>query len=143
MALICDTGALFALYDADDAHHQTVRSVLESDPGPYYVPVVLLAEVDYLFTVRLGVQAALDFLESCEAGVFTLVPFSSEDLHRARQLMKQYRDLRVGLADASVVATAERLGIPRVLTVDERHFRTIIPQGLGYFQILPADRTSS
>jgi predicted nucleic acid-binding protein len=143
MALICDTGPLYALYDADDAHHQTVRSVVESEPGPLYVPVVLLAELDYLLTTRLGVQAALDFLEGCETGAFTLVPFSNEDVQRVRELIKQYRDLRLGLADASVVATAERLGIPYVLTVDERHFRAITPKGMAHLHILPSDRMPS
>lgn len=141
MALICDTGPLYALYDADDAHHQAVRSVVESEVGPLYVPVVLLAEVDYLLTTRLGIQAALDFLESCEAGAFTLVPFSDDDLRRGRELICQYYALRLGIADASVVATAERLGIPRLLTLDQRHFRAVMPRGLKPFVILPSDRT--
>ena len=46
-------------------------------------------------------------------------------------LIRQYRDLGLGLADASVVATAERLGRPRLLTVDERHFRAIQPLRIG------------
>lgn len=140
MALICDTGPLYALYDADDAHHEAVRAVIDSEPGPLLVPVVLLAEVDYLLTTRLGIEAALDFLESCEIGAFTLVPFLAEDLRRGRELIAQYRALRLGIADATVVATSERLDIRRLLTIDERHFRAITPRGLGHFEILPADR---
>ena len=54
--------------------------------------------------------------------------------------MVQYRDLPLGLADATVVATAERMNIQRVFTVDQRHFRAIQPRGLNHFIILPADR---
>ena len=31
MALICDTGGVYALYDADDAHHAAVRAVVETE----------------------------------------------------------------------------------------------------------------
>jgi len=61
-------------------------------------------------------------------------------LLRCRELILQYRDLPLGLADATVVATAERLKIRRIFTVDERHFRAIQPRGLGHFILLPADR---
>jgi predicted nucleic acid-binding protein len=100
----------------------------------------LLAEIDYLLTVRLGVDAALDFLESVEQGAFVLITPSAADLTRCRELVAQYRDLKLGLADASVVATAERMKIARLFTVDERHFRAVQPRGLSHFVLLPADR---
>ena len=72
MALICDTGGIYALYDADDIHHIAVRAVVEAEAGPLYLPSILLAELDSLLTTRLGPDAELDFLEglseraSCE-----------------------------------------------------------------------------
>ncbi len=140
MALICDTGAIYALYDADDIHHVSAKAVVETEAGPLFLPLVLLAEIDYLLTSRLGTDAALDFLESVDAGSFTLIVPSTEDLARCRELIRQYRDLPLGLADATVVATAECLKIQRVFTVDERHFRAIQPRGLGHFILLPADK---
>ena len=139
MAVICDTGAIYALYDADDRHHAAARSVVETEVGPLYLPLILLAEIDYLLTTRLGTDAAVDFLEGIESGAFLLVSPTSEDLTRCRELILQYRGLSLGLADATVVATAERLNIWRVFTVDERHFRAVQPRGLGHFIILPAD----
>ena len=143
MAVICDTGAVYALYDADDVHHAAAKALVEAERGPLFLPVVLLAEIDYLLTTRLGADAALEFLESAELGAFSLVALSSEDLTRCRELMVQYRDLPLGLADATVVASAERLQIQRLFTVDQRHFRAIQPRGLGHFIILPADQESS
>ena len=139
MALICDTGGVYAIHDADDPHHAAVKSVVELESGRLFLPVILLAEIDYLLTSPLGVDAALDFLNSLERGAFALVSPSAEDVVRCRELIVQYRDLNVGLADASVVATAERLGIQRLLTVDHRHFRAITPRGLPHFVLLPAD----
>jgi predicted nucleic acid-binding protein len=104
------------------------------------LPIVLLAEIDYLLTSRLGVDASLEFLESVEAGAFTLIAPLDQDMIRCRELIVQYRDLPLGLADATVVATAERLQIQRVFTVDQRHFRAIQPRGLGHFILLPADQ---
>jgi hypothetical protein len=52
--LVCDTRAVVGLYDADDAHHAAIRAVVEKEPGPLFLPVVLLAEIDYLLSTRLG-----------------------------------------------------------------------------------------
>jgi predicted nucleic acid-binding protein len=139
MAVICDTGAVYALYDADDVHHAAAKGVVEAEPGPLLLPMILLAEIDYLLTTRIGADASLDFLDSATSGAFTLVAPTTEDLARCRELIVQYRGLSLGLADASVAATAERLKIQRVFTVDERHFRAIQPRGLSHFIILPAD----
>lgn len=139
MALICGTSGVYALYDADDAHHEAAKEVVEAEPGPLFLPVILLAEIDYLLATRLGLDAALDFLASVEQDAFTVVPLHSDGLRRCRELINQHRDLRPGVADASVVVAAERLGIPRLLTLDERHFRVLKPRGFSHFTLLPAD----
>lgn len=143
MAVVCDTGAVYALYDADDQHHEECKAVVSTERGPFFLPVALISEIDYLLTSRLGGDAALDFLESIQSGAFTLVGIMPEDLVRCRELVAKYRDLPLGLADASVVATAERLGIKTLFTVDQRHFRAVQPHGFGHFIILPADRPSA
>jgi hypothetical protein len=130
------------LFDADDVHHAACKSVVEKERGPLFLPIVLLAEIDYLLASRLGIDASVEFLESIESGAFTLVAPLDEDMVRCRELIVQYRDLPIGLADATVAATAERLQIQRVFTVDQRHFRAIQPRGLGHFIILPADQES-
>ena len=139
MALICDTGGIYALYDADDIHHIAVRAVVEAEAGPLSLPSILLAELDSLLTTRLGPNAELDFLDGLTDGAYVLIHPTAEDLIRCRELIVQYRDLSRGLADASVVATAERLGIPRLLTVDERHFRVVQATNFSHFVLLPAD----
>jgi len=143
MAMICDTGAVYALYDADDVHHAGCTSQIETERGPLLLPVALLSEIDYLLTSRLGVAASLDFFESVEAGSFDLVPLQQADLSRCRELMREYQDLSLGFADASVVVVAEQLKLQRIFTVDHRHFRAIRPRGLDHFVILPADRPAN
>jgi predicted nucleic acid-binding protein len=53
--------------------------------------------------------------------------------------VNQYHDLEIGLADATVVAAAERLSIFRLLSFDHRHFRAITPRNFSHFILLPAD----
>jgi predicted nucleic acid-binding protein len=51
---------------------------------------------------------------------------------------REYRGL--GLADASLVAIAGRLGTAEIATLDERHFRALRPlTGEPAFRLLPAD----
>ena len=140
MALVCDTGGVYALYDADDSHHDAVKAVIETEPGALLLPAILLAEIDYLLNERLGVDATLDFLASVESGAFTLVHLTADDLIRCRELIQRYRDMPLGIADASVIATAERLRLQRILTLDQRHFRAVKPSVFDHFVLLPADR---
>jgi predicted nucleic acid-binding protein len=139
MALICDTGGVYALYDADDAQHEATCRIVEAEPGPLWLPVILLAEIDYLLQSRLGTDAAFDFVEAVAHDEFALVPLLPADLQRCRELLAQYRDLAIGLADATIVAAAERLQVPRLLSQDQRHFRAIQPRGFDHFTLLPAD----
>ncbi len=139
MALIADSGAVYALYDARDRHHSAVARVVGDEHGSIIVPTAILAEIDYLLRFRLGSRALFRFLEGISAGGFSLEPFTSQDLASCQSLLRTYADLNLGLADASVVATAERLGIRRVLTVDERHFRVVRAADGKPFTLLPAD----
>ena len=58
---------------------------------------------------------------------------------RCRALLEHYADLKLGLCDAAVIATAERLGIDRILTVAERDFRVIRSSEGKPFRLLPAN----
>jgi uncharacterized protein len=98
----------------------------------------ILTEVDYLIDVKVGVKAERDLLDDILGGAFTLEPFTLVDLHRSRELIDQYRTLDLGLADAAVIATADRAGTRR-LAVDERHFRVVRPADGKPFTLLPAD----
>ncbi|MGZ8216474.1 PIN domain-containing protein [Methylomagnum sp.] len=103
------------------------------------MPVVILAEVDYLLREFLGVEAELDFLRGITEGIYQLEPCQISDIERCSELIELYRDLDIGLADAMVAAAAERLNTKIILTVDERDFRAIKPK-TGFFTLLPFDQ---
>ena len=75
--------------------------------------------------------------EMLERGVVTLLPVEDADLARMHDLMKKYRDLPMDLADAALVAVAEREKVRRIFTLDRRDFAIYQPAKLGRFAILP------
>lgn len=83
--------------------------------------------------------AETDLLREVAAGVYDLVAFTTDDLVEASNLIERYQDLRIGLADASVAVVAARMRTTRLLTLDQRHFRTIKPLWGEAFVLLPAD----
>jgi len=99
----------------------------------------VLSEIEYLLRSKLGMRAELDFIDDIRAGAFTLEPCSAADITRCRALIGTYRALDLGLADACVIACAERLGVFRILTVDERHFRVVRTARGKPLILLPAD----
>jgi len=139
MALVADSGAIYALYDARDRHHSAVVGLLAREDETIILPAAILAEIDYLLRVRLGNRAVLRFLEGIQVGGYVLEPLTPADVNRCISLVRTYANLNLGVADAAVIATAERLGIARILTVDERHFRAIRSNKGAPFVLLPAD----
>lgn len=70
-------------------------------------------------------------------GVITLHDPGENEWERVRTLMHTYSDAPMDLADASLVAAAERLGVKQVFTVD-RHFYAYRIQGREPFVVIPA-----
>ena len=139
MAIVADSGGIFALYDRKDRHHAAVRRVLDAERSLVVIPSAILGELDYLLRQHLGIRAEIDFIESVMSGSFTLENLVYEDVARCHELVTTYQDLDLGLADAAVIATAERLNIDRILTVDERDFRAVLSKRGKPFVLLPAD----
>jgi predicted nucleic acid-binding protein len=139
MALIIDAGALYAQADADEPRHAAVAAVLQQEREAIITSELAVAEADYLILNRLGVEVELVFIEDLRAATFQVECLTRDELSAGRELIERYRDLRIGLADASLVILADRYRTTRVLTFDERAFRTIRPPTGGAFTILPAD----
>ncbi len=142
MALIVDAGALYAQADADEPGHAAVRAILERERETLVTTELAVAEADYLILDRLGPDVELAFLEDLAEGTFVVECLDQPQLRAARDLVGRYRDLRMGLADASLIVVAERYATRRLLSFDERAFRAIAPLQGGSFTILPADSPS-
>jgi predicted nucleic acid-binding protein len=101
------------------------------------VPQLVVTEVVYLLETRLGWTSEVRFLGDLASGNFVMEPVLPRDWIRIAELVAAYHDLPLGTVDASVVATAERLGVTVVATLDRRHFNVVRPKHVRAFEILP------
>lgn len=86
-----------------------------------------------------GQSVELAILDDVAQGAYALAPFGAADVAAASSVIQHYTDLRLGLADASIAALADRYACDEVLTLDQRHCRAITsPTGAPY-RLLPAD----
>jgi hypothetical protein len=137
--ILIDTSGLFAALNVREAEHEGARRALLEDEGPLILSPFVLAELDYLIGKRAGPKAALNLLTDVGDGRYELAPIDSGDVVAARQVITRYSDLKLGIADASVVVLADRYGAERVLTLDQRHFRALRTPAGRTFTLLPAD----
>jgi len=135
MPLLVDTGALYALADADDAWHRRMSEFLASARQTLLTPSTVIPEAAYLIRSRLGPRIEKMFVESLVAGEITVENLTQPDLVRCAQLLGEYDFL--GLVDASLVAVAERLKLKALVTTDRRDFRRVRPKHISAFDLLP------
>lgn len=137
MTIVADTGALYALIDADDSWHARVVEWWRTKARAVVVPVSVLPELTYLLQTRIGTAAEAAFVRAVVNGEFTIEPLDAEDIARAAELIERYADLPLGFVDATVVATAERLGAREILTTDRRHFGVVQAHHTKSLVLLP------
>jgi uncharacterized protein len=135
--IVVDTGPIVALLNNCDDHHERCTNFLANHPGPLLIPTTVFTEVCMLAERRRGTKAELAFLSDVRSGLFTMLETASIDLDRISELVETYADLPLGTVDASVIALAERLGLPAVATLDHRHFRVVRPRHVPAFELLP------
>lgn len=139
MAIVVDASVLFAVVDADDPEHQASVDALTSlsDTTLAITPFVL-AEADHLIRRRVGIDAEIGLLGDVRDGAFQLAPFNAEDVAACIPIINRYRNLDLGIADASMVVLADRLKTRKILTLDRRDFAVIRPLSGGRFELLPS-----
>ncbi len=120
---LTDAGPLVALVDRKDPYHATCVAFAKAAGSE---PLLLttwpcFTEAMYLAFRRAGFPAQAAFWRLRERGRLILHESTPAEVDRMAVLMDTYRDLPMDLADASVIAAAERLGLRRVFTLD-RHF---------------------
>lgn len=137
--IVLDTGGLYAALDANETLHGRAVAALAGAAPPRLLSPFVLAELDYLIGERVGHQAQMALVDEVVRGAYQLEPFSAEDVGHAKRIMERYADLRIGLADASVVVLAHRHSTLELLCTDQRHFRALRGASGKPFRLLPFD----
>jgi uncharacterized protein len=137
MKAVADTSFILAYMNKDDAWHGRCRSVFKAQET-MHLPQSTLSEVAFMLGRSGGnkrVAYFLNYLPTVEK--LKLTTFMLEDLARTAELLEKYADTRVDFVDASVAAVAERLGVTRILTLDQRDFQILRPKHIDHFELLP------
>lgn len=120
--IIADTGFFFALANQNDRYHQAALLALEAIDQPLITTYPVITETCYLLLSTGSNFAQCNFLRNLAAGASTIFYLQQNHLVRIIELLENYADLPMDLADASLVILAEHLGHGRILTSDRRDF---------------------
>jgi hypothetical protein len=137
LALVVDSGVLYAALDVRDHRHLACAKLLADVREPRVIPAPTLAEVDWLCAhSSAGRFAAV--LDQIDTGALLVEDLLPEDYRRVGSLLSAYADLRVGFVDASVLAIVERLRETKLATLDYRHFSVMRPRHIDALELLPS-----
>jgi uncharacterized protein len=137
-ALVCDTGPLLAVLNSRDKHHAAAVALFDGFDGRLVVPSLIITEVCYLAQTQVGPQAEARFLDAIVSGQLAVEHPGEQDWARIVELVRQYAGFPLGVADASVIAVAERLEVTQLASIDDRHMRAVVPRHCPGFELLPA-----
>jgi uncharacterized protein len=137
VALILDTGPLYASLDRDDADHAACRLLIQEAVEPLVIPAPVLVEIDYWVRTRLGAGPFVALLDDIAAGAYVVADLDVHDYERVRAICDRYADARVGFVDAAVLTITERLDEPKLATLDHRHFRLMRPRHVDALRLVP------
>ena len=135
--IIADTSGLIAFFSESGPQHAAVAGWVDANDPVMVVSPYVVAEVDYLVATRKGVDAELAVLAELSGGAYELATTDAEDMAAATRVVERYRDLGIGVADASLAVLAQRYRTRTILTLDRKHFTVMRPLDGGVFKIVP------
>jgi len=137
VAILLDPSAVLAAADTADLHHGAAVAWFRRVDEPLLLGALGLAELDVLLQRELGQAASLAVVDSVTQGAIRIVAPTDADLERAAELMRDSAEHRPRLADAVLVAQAERLGVRRVATFDRRPIAVLRPRHVRALDLEP------
>ncbi len=137
--ILVDTGALYALGDRKDTHHEEAFSFFRQVQGRdvLAIPIPVLTEAALLIEARLGIRPVRALWDDMLDGAFELMTVSVDTLALARQIDRRYADASLGLVDAICLALCEQHHIATVFTYDRRDFGLYRPTFAASLTLVP------
>ncbi|MGI8574982.1 MAG: type II toxin-antitoxin system VapC family toxin [Egibacteraceae bacterium] len=136
--VVVDTGPLVAAANRRDAAHELAAALIVALGRNLLIPSPVLVETDHLLRARVGERSARLFLRSVAAGAHGVSYLTPDLLRDAVRIDLHFAALDLGFTDASVMAVAEREGVP-ILTFDFEDFRAA-PSQRGPWELVVDER---
>ena len=134
--ILIDTGPIVALFDKDDRYHTQCLEILKEMREPLVTTWPVLTECFYLLNFSWEVQDSLWLF--IRRGGIEIYHLGQDLLIRCHELMKQYSDLPMDLADATLVALANFLEVHKVFTLDHKDFSIYRFKQKKRFTLIPS-----
>ena len=132
--VLVDAGALIALLDRDDSHHDACVDSLRGIREPLGTVWPAVAEAMHLLAdVPQAPEALCDMIYD---GAVQMLHVDPSDMPRVKQLMAKYRDRPMDFTDAALVCVAEREDLNTILTFDSDFHVYRLPRR-ARFKVLP------
>ncbi|MEK6651408.1 MAG: PIN domain-containing protein [Nitrospirota bacterium] len=133
--ILIDTGPIVALFDKEDDEHAVCHDLLKTINSPLITTIPVLTEAFYLLSFSWHIQD--DLWVFVTQGNLQIYNFDRTLLKKCRELMKQYHDLPMDFADASLVAVADAENINTIFTLD-KDFKVYRIKKNRRFKLLPS-----
>jgi len=134
---LCDNGPLVAIIDTDDPYHADCIAAMSTlPPRPLITTWPCLTEAMYLLFNADGIRAQNRLWQHLVDGRVELYVPVNGDWHRIHELMNQYADMPLDMADASLISAAERLDERQLFTIDRVLAAVQLADG-QFLQIVP------
>lgn len=133
---VTDAGPLVAVLDSGEARHEECVRALHDLPLPLITTWPAFTEAMYLVSRRSGHRAVSALWSLVTTDRLQLADLDVHETRRCAELMDQYADQPMDLADATLVVVAERLRARSVFTLDS-DFQVYRRDGRHSFLMVP------
>jgi len=114
--ILIDAGPLIALFSKRDKFHERAVQFVKNHSGIFWTTWPVITESCHM--LDFNVSAQINLLQWCERSGLNLVDLNKENLKRIIELSKQFSDVPMDFADASLLVASEIKGIKKIATID-------------------------
>jgi hypothetical protein len=136
LALVLDTGVIYAALDENDADHARCAALIATAKETLVVPSPVLVELDYWLRKNATLDVWLAFAADLYSAAYTLWPADASIALSAA--LSRFADQSLGFVDAAVFCSCQALGERKVATLDRRHFSVLRTDDGRALELLPS-----
>jgi uncharacterized protein len=136
--ILIDAGPLIALNDPSDSAYAACSATLLSLPDQVFATTwPCITEAMYFLGLSGGFDKQQAIWQTWHKGHLVFCDLIHDEVQLAYELMRQYQDHPMDLADATLVALADTRRLRRILTLDSDFFSYRVRNGDALDVILP------
>jgi uncharacterized protein len=136
--ILCDTGPLVAIINANDPEHLRCRTMASRLKGPLATTEACLTEALYMLGRATGWRGQEALWRLVGAATLQILTPPADGPMRAQSYMNRFRDLPCDYADATLLVVSEDSKIRQVFTLDG-HFHAYRLIDGSSLDVIPLD----